>query len=736
MQPLGPVATRGPALLALFLACGVLLHGERHGVMEAHFADSTSSLVASKSKATATDNVDEIKSVRARTAGTQRMESALGLHEGQVVGEYRLVGQMGGALKGNTRPTRMQTATTAFFRQRSALRPVDMHVQFPVNFMYTNKGHLGMTDTAAAFRESWLAKKNSDGADVVIRFLGAKLEAEMEGCQHVTNWMARPVELRPGGIFWARDMFAKYMRRMAVQDERDCRISKNLHRMGALLWKYGNEDEKTHGRRAQRFRYCERNNFFLEDDDTSSDFASLAKKAKTSLDAPIFSVLEDAGTWTLYEFVHMNQLTPHQIASVTRQILEGLAHMADLGTPMIHHMLTPHNIFIRSEDVLQGPPVLYVKLGNFGSAFYRMQDDIRPHDMPAEQMWHPSSTMSFDREYAPPELLVDKFLYRPPATSYDMFSFGYVFCFMVMGDTFDGIWPRSPLSLEPDDAGRTNALQEGHAQLFMEELRGWSRWSEFLKNEHGSAFTERFIRLTIADDPKRRPTPGELLKDPWLVSVTSPEDSTWKPQSHIGDDDSPNDKGHKDHDANILTFDKKVDFTNLDDILKIYGDVLPESRVNTTPSPPVKLIEPVKPTVDRIPDEIKIWKSQHWKEDSGCLPVCDECIHQISDRTRYTAECRVYSQRITGLKNDGSYTAFFTEGPYPHPFVEDDPENPKYGRIKVTCEKTARMPSTDKAGESNYWSWNCLPVNTATVNKWIQWLVAQRKKTKKKKANK
>mmetsp|Transcript_5569 Transcript_5569/g.16507 ORF Transcript_5569/g.16507 Transcript_5569/m.16507 type:complete len:694 (-) Transcript_5569:108-2189(-) len=572
----------------------------------------------------------------------------------------------------------------------------NMHgMDFPSDLGYSNEAYISFSDAVVAFREYWHAVApvgDSQDGHVIIRFLGATLDSDSQGVQHVTQQTVISSKHAQGlefmDPFWHRSWLLKLVYGMAKQDKHDCDLSHQIYTDGTTA---SPKTEVT--RRAQRFYRCLLNNF-------PDDSGSLS-------DEPIYSVLDINSQYlTLEDYVGKKDLTQPQIASITKQIIEGLLYL--FGSNTIHHMLAPSNIFIKhnpeSGDVL-------VKLANLGSAF-----------SPGDQLTRP---VSFVRAYAPPELLDRGLMYEPPVSSYDVFGLGNIISFMVMkGDTFDKVWPRDPLRKHPDDGGRAQALANESA--FEERLiKANSLWRTFLNNPTAKAFTLSYLRRMIANNATDRPTLNALLETPWLKDALSPEDDTWDPSAKsdtLTDNDEllefsfKNDERHSLTSNNLLTVGQDHHGTHGGDLLA----TVPEQRKANLQN-------------KFEAQGMGAWISDNWDPTGECLPLCDECEDRLQEKrpghdpSQYTRLCRVKDTRIAELTLTGVYSQFHNEGPYP----QKPPPLPQVGEVQehaggtldVCNSRSTALPNLLKNG---YYTWLCMPVTSEIRKAWEVWM--ERKK--------
>jgi len=237
-------------------------------------------------------------------------------------------------------------------------------------------------------------------------------------------------------------------------------------------------------------------------------------------DIPIYVVLENCGVQNLNGYIkdHRSTLTASQMASITRQILEGLEFLGNMKPwPVIHHDLKPDNIVVKE---FSGGAVS-VHLIDFGGMMYADPDDMKV-----------SSTSTVD--YAPKEWVDDDDAFREPATSFDIYSVGNILAKMATGNKFNNVFldENEDTDFEAIDeevaseTSRTEFVKLLHEQAD-EEFKGVDAIDKDREEGGARDFTVAGWAHTVHTEPGERPTPAALLALPWLQNADSPNDPDW-----------------------------------------------------------------------------------------------------------------------------------------------------------------------------------------------------------------
>lgn len=369
-------------------------------------------------------------------------------------------------------------------------------VAWPASVLNDKFKKLQYLDTGS-FGESWLAEVLPGTAyaqrKVVVKLFYVEHNSQY---MHLTKKLVEEVreecEVEDDQECWKKA--AKLQKGMDKAVE-ECDIAMKLQKAAPLM--------STNGKYAQRLMGCYGHNY-----------------REKRRDIPIYVVLENCGVQGLDGYIkdHRSTFTASQLASIIRQILEGLEFLGKMKPwPVIHHDLKPDNVVVKK---LPGGAVS-IHLIDFGGMMYADPDD-----------WDDSSTSTTN--YAPKEWEDDEHAFLEPAASFDVYSVGNILAEMATGNTFNQMF--SDVHEDPDfEAIDEEIASETSRTDFVELLRENAdnkyKGVDAIDNdrEAGGArdFTVAGWAHTVYTDPGKRPTPGALLALPWLQKADSPDDPDW-----------------------------------------------------------------------------------------------------------------------------------------------------------------------------------------------------------------
>jgi len=241
-------------------------------------------------------------------------------------------------------------------------------------------------------------------------------------------------------------------------------------------------------------------------------------KKSTGKSVPIYLVLENCGKNDLSKWIADNRATATsaQLASVMRQIAEGLLYLSKQSPPVIHHDLKPANIVVKNHE--SGFPTVH--LIDFGGMMY-----AEPHK---QRQRGTVATMVF----APPEWF-DGYAFKLPPSAFDMYAVGNTLADMAIGGTFSGLYFDERLEMpafrDLDRLSRIESRSEFVTKFvtFSRKVKAAGLQSMASDASAYNFITEHWVKM-IANEPSRRPTPEDILASAWLGGAVSPVNLDWR----------------------------------------------------------------------------------------------------------------------------------------------------------------------------------------------------------------
>mmetsp|Transcript_109430 Transcript_109430/g.309283 ORF Transcript_109430/g.309283 Transcript_109430/m.309283 type:complete len:599 (+) Transcript_109430:100-1896(+) len=434
------------------------------------------------------EEAEEAGAASASSAAASSRGSVLGLKEGDDIDGFRLERHVGSGPIGEGHPS-LSVRDTPFGNSSAGLALLEERggraatLPFPASAAEFTKPHfLG----AGSFGEAWEAKAPKGSglpATVVVKVLYVEVKTG------VNTYLTKQMYNQPG---------MEHYKSEALGAMTECNKAKELQKKALQMKEADNPAWPFASRLMQCFGH------------------NIMKKTKSA--SPLYLVLENAGSKNLHDFIKKykgkpDKLTSPLVASITRQLTEGLAFLAALKPPVIHHDFKGQNTVVK---VNKGE--VYVKLIDFGAMFTASKPPRRRRVV---------ST----RVIAPPEYCngID---YAYPAPSYDMFSLGNTIADMAIGKTFGMIWhPKDPNPAYNNanygwkDYFSGKDIEVFHKR-FAAEDEGYAL-EEMMKDPDCVDFTLKLWVRMVKKDATERPVPLEVLASPWLQKAHAPQDPEW-----------------------------------------------------------------------------------------------------------------------------------------------------------------------------------------------------------------
>jgi serine/threonine protein kinase len=238
---------------------------------------------------------------------------------------------------------------------------------------------------------------------------------------------------------------------------------------------------------------------------------------RASLEEPLFFVLPFAGTDLERYFSNLSfNVTIDKLGSIFKQVYQGLDLMAHMDPPLIHHDLHYGNIAVKE---VHGEPVVHII--DFGCAI----------EGTTEMQHIDCGTM---KSFAPPEYAQKNVAL--PAHSFDIYFFAQTLAWLLIGASFNSLKTNRVLG-EFEEPARERNITDWHSigllsttisseEFFLEYLpvaAEFGRPGLAQMSEHNE--TEAFVALWLKCmclNPKKRPSPAQMLETAWLRKASSP----------------------------------------------------------------------------------------------------------------------------------------------------------------------------------------------------------------------
>lgn len=414
-------------------------------------------------------------------------QGVLGHRAGDVLlGDFRLESHLGSTPIGYGQPNLHLFPPAPARGAGGALLEAPPHLDYPRKLkegygIEGKESHL----SSGSFGEAWEATPLKGplagaGVKVVVKVLYFK---ERQGSAVKYFYLTREECGKPGNEIY---------KEAAQEARRECDFARRLQRQAHGLSERGDARATF----ASRLMNCHDHNI------------EKATPPKT----PLFLVLENCGRTNLHDYIGESRgdkeaLSSANIATITRQLAEGLAFLAALEPPVIHHDFKPLNVVVKAAG-----GQLYVKLIDFGAM---MKAAKKPR-----KRWSSATGV-----YAPPEYH-QGWDYKAPAYSFDMFSLGETLAQCAMGAPFGLVWHGFKADYAWKDYFRKD-LETFHQRMAVQD-QGEFGLEQLMKDPNAADFTMKHWVRMVYKKPSDRPSPEEVLGHAWLKEAVAPLDPEWR----------------------------------------------------------------------------------------------------------------------------------------------------------------------------------------------------------------